>query len=52
MVLRNHFKFILIAFLRGFFKAINQRYYAKFPFQREKIRVRVRVEKLNNWLGI
>ena len=52
MVLKNHFKFILMVFLRGFFKAINQRYCAKFPFQREKIRVRVRVEKLNNWLGI
>ena len=52
MVMRNHFKFILIGFLRGFFKAINQRYCAKFLFHREKIRVRVSAEKLNNWLGI
>ena len=36
MILKNHFN------------AINQRYCAKFPFQREK----VRGEKVNIWLGI
>ena len=46
MVMRNHFKFILIGFLRSFFKAINQRYCAKFLFQRVSVTVRVSVRKI------
>ena len=41
MVLKNHFKFILIEFLCSFFKTTNQIYCAKFPFQREKATVEV-----------
>ena len=48
MVPKSHFEFTLIEILRSFLKNINQRYSAKFQFQREK----ARVETLNTRLGI
>lgn len=48
MIPKSHFEFTLIEILRSFLKNINQRYSAKFQFQREK----ARVETLNTRLGI